>query len=177
MTTTTTKTTGPEAAGDTTGPVSPANAALRLVTLPTMPMLGAAWLGAIIAGGTVAILMLVLSRGTDWVLGALIGAGVVAGTATLSLLALRPWQPKPLMKWPVLWVAASFLRLAVTVVATFLLYSATRFGTAGLVLAVVTAYVAVMAGETRMYANSMRRYAPNGVGAVGPEGASTKDEE
>ena len=60
-------------------------------------------------------------------------------------------------------VAASFARLVTTMGATFLLYSATQIGGKGLFFAVALAYVAAMVGETRVYAMSMKRFAPGGV--------------
>ncbi|MCA9296489.1 MAG: hypothetical protein KC983_08225 [Phycisphaerales bacterium] len=149
-------------------------AAERKVTLPTAPLLGAAWIAAILATIASALVVYIWKRDVDWVVSALLGGCVVAGASTVALLAIRPWHAKALMTWPMVWVAGSFLRLLVTVAGTFLLYSATRFGTLGLVLAVMAAYFAVQVGESRIYAGSMKRHAPAGAGV---DGSSAEDSE
>jgi len=136
-------------------------AASRRVTLPTAPMLGAIWFAAVLAGLAGAGVITMLGRGGQESFGALLGGLLVAVCATVVLLGVRPWTPKPLATWPMIWIAASFVRLAITVAATFLLYSATRFGAVSLVLTVVAAYFAVQVGETRMYAIAMKRHAPD----------------
>ena len=131
------------------------------VTLPTVPLLAVAWLASLLAGGAWAAGAWV--RGAaDAVVAGPIAAGLVGTSASLAVLAIRPWHPKTLYTWPIVWVAASLCRLAATMGATFLLYSATQIGGKGLFFAVTLAYVAAMVGETRVYAMSMRRFAPGG---------------
>ncbi len=134
----------------------------RKVTLPTIPLLGAAWVGCLATGGAWAAVAWVLGAGERVVAGPL-AAGVVGSVTTLALLAIRPWHPRSLYTWPIVWVTASFARLVTTMGATFLLYSATQIGGKGLFFAVALAYVAAMVGETRVYALSMKRFAPRGV--------------
>ena len=144
------------------------NAALRTVTLPTGRLLGAAWIGCLSVGflWTAAAWLL----GASWpsALSGLAAGGVVAVAAAAVLIVIRPWRAKTLAEWPVVWVAGSLARLAVTLGGTFLLYSATRFGGKSLWLAVAAAYLAAMIGETRIYGASMRRFDP-GPGKSSPQ--------
>ena len=136
------------------------NLAERKVTLPTTRLLAAAWVSCLAAGGAWAAAAWIVGAGDRAVAGP-VAAGIVGSVAALTLLAIRPWHPKSLYSWPIVWVAASFARLVTTMGATFLLYSATQIGGKGLFFAVALAYVAAMVGETRVYALSMKRFAPN----------------
>jgi hypothetical protein len=51
--------------------------------------------------------------------------------------------------------------MLMTLAGTFLLYSATPYRGVSLWLSMAAAYVAVMLGETRVYASAMRRLAPS----------------
>jgi F0F1-type ATP synthase assembly protein I len=137
--------------------------------LPTARLLAVVWLGCLLVGAGWSGVALALGRGRDAVVTGLLAAAVVGVAASVVLLALRPWRPKRLDRWPMVWVAGSFLRFAVTLGATILLYSATPYGTRSLWFAVLLAYFAVMVAETRVYASSMRRFAPSETGASGSE--------
>jgi hypothetical protein len=100
------------------------------------------------------------------VAGGLAGA-LVAACSMLSILMIQPWRARPLYRWPMVWIGGSFLRMLVTLGLTFLLYSATPYGTVSLWLAVVAAYAATLLGETRAYATYMKQYSP-APGSSGP---------
>ncbi len=127
------------------------------VTLPTTRLLAAAWLGAIVSGLGWAGLASVVSEDRVHVSVGPVAAGLVGVAATISLLAIRPWVPKSLMRWPTIWVAGSFGRMACTLGGAVLLYSATPLRTTSLWLAVAVAYFAALIGETRVYVQSMQR--------------------
>lgn len=158
----------------TTGNAS-IDAAERKATLPTASFLIVIWATAAAAGAAFAAGALLLGFGGAAAVNGLAGAGVVAGAASLVIFALRPWRPRALLNWPVVWVAASFVRLLATLAGTYLLYSATHLGGRSLWMAVALAYLAVMFGETRVYAMSMRRFAPPAPLAPGAAEASTPE--
>jgi len=140
------------------------------VTLPTAALIGAASVAAITAGAAWALFAFVFGQGMSGALVGLAAGGLVAVSATLGLCAIMPWRPRQLGQWPAVWVAGSFLRMAITLGGTFLLYSATPFGGRTLWFAVMVAYLAAMAGETRVYALSMRRFTPSpGPSAAAPD--------
>lgn len=153
--------------------------AIRKVTLPTRSFLAAIWVATLLAGGIFAGGALILGMGATATRNGGVAAGVVGVIASLVVLALRPWQPRALMQWPVVWMAGSFVRLLATIGGTYLLYSATPLGSPSggksLWLAVAFAYVAAMVGETRVYAMSMRRFAPGAPPAPGATEASTSE--
>ncbi|MBT8484486.1 MAG: hypothetical protein KJO43_02835 [Phycisphaerae bacterium] len=148
-------------------PASAPDAARRKVTLPTGRLLAAAWIAAAVAGIGWAVVAGTVGPGVDSAVAGLLAAGVVAAASTISLLLLRPWRPKTLLLWPSLWVAASMGRMLIALSGTFLLYSATPYRSRSLWFAAVVAYLAVMVSETRVYASSMRRFAPPGGPAMG----------
>jgi hypothetical protein len=151
------------------------NPAERTVALPLTPLLAVSVLGpaaacAVWTGGTLA-----LGAGTLRLQAGAAASGVVAAAAVVHLLLLRPWKERSLLKWPMVWVGGSFLRLAITLGGAILLYSATPFRDVSLWFATVLAYVAVMVGETRVYASTMKRLAPAGAPAESPRDVPGKD--
>ncbi len=153
----------------------PRGAAEREVTLPTGRFLAVIWIAALGAGAAFAAGAVLLGLGDAAAWNGPIGAGVVAVAASLVVLGLRPWRPRAMLNWPVLWVASSFVRLLATLAGTYLLYSATQSGGRSLWMAVALAYLAVMVGETRVYAMSMRRVAPVAPAAPGAAEQSTPE--
>lgn len=142
---------------------------LRKVTLPTRRLIAVAWAAAIVAGLVVAGVIAAIGPAAGAPVNGAAAAGIVGVVATLAVIALMPWRPRALLQWPVVWLAASFVRLMATMGGTYLLYSATHFGGKSLWLAVLVVYLAAMVGETRVYATSMRRFAPGGAEASTPE--------
>jgi len=134
----------------------------RRVTLPTRPLMLVIWVTAALVAIVWAVVFVFVSRDgwPAWLGGA--AAGVVAVSATLALVIIRPWRPRALAEWPTLWVVASFLKWPPTLAGAFLLYSATPLSKGALAASVLAAYVAVLAGETRVYAETMKRFVPSG---------------
>ena len=134
----------------------------RPVTLPTRAIMIAIW----VSGGIVALVwgvIFAIAPRDGWPAWLGAGAAAVVGiSATLALTVIRPWRPRPLGNWPMLWVLASFLKWPPTLAGAFLLYSATPLSKGALGLSVLAAYLAVLAGETMVYAKSMKRFAPSG---------------
>ena len=134
----------------------------RRVTLPTRPLLMVIWVTAVLIAIAWGALFGILGRdGWPAWLGAA-AAGVVAVSATLALAVIRPWHPRALGTWPMLWAVASFLKWPPTLAGAFLLYSATPLSKGALGASVLAAYLAILAGETRVYAETMKRLVPQG---------------
>ncbi|MBX3373293.1 MAG: hypothetical protein KF817_05610 [Phycisphaeraceae bacterium] len=128
--------------------------------LPTARLVAVVWTSTAFAGAAWTLVMLMRgATGWDLATGAL-GALVVGLGATTGLLAIRPWRPRPLDRWPAVWMGASGVRLLVTLGIGLLLYSATPSGTVHLWFSVAIAYAATLVGETRAYAAAMRPYIP-----------------
>lgn len=147
------------------------NPAMRETTLPTARLLVTVVVACAVVAALWTAVVVALGQPRDRVMLGAVGAAVVTVASTVALAVVRPWRPKPLMRWPHVWVAGSFLRMAVTIAGCFLLYSAPPFAANGrwLALAVGVAYVAAMVGETRVYAVSMRRFAPDASGTTPSE--------
>lgn len=140
------------------------NHAEQTVALPTLPVLAVTWWACALTAGMTALGAVLFTAGENRYAEILLGAMTVAGVSTITLLALRPWRPKTLFHWPMVWMAGHFLRLVLTPAAGLLLYSATPYGGLWFWLAIVFAYLAMLAGETRVYAHTMNRLAPAGTG-------------
>ena len=132
----------------------------KLVALPTGLLIWAAWAACALAGGAWGLVAFALGQRGPVAFTGPAAAGVVAVAATVALLVIRPWRPKPAFTWANVWMAGSFLRLVITLAGVFLLYSATPLRGRNVWFAAVLAYVAVMVCETRIFAGSMKRLAP-----------------
>ena len=137
----------------------------QLVSLPTSRLVA----GACLASGTVGVVWALgatlLGAGTPEAVAGLLAGGAVAAGSVVALLSIRPWRERSLARWPLVWMGGSAVRFLGTLALAFLLYSATPYGSIGLWLAVVVAYMATLVTETRLYALHMKRYAPPGVAA------------
>jgi len=133
------------------------NPAEQTVRLPTLPVLAVTWWSCALAAAGAALGVVVFASGGIHYVEIMLGAATVAGVSTVILLALRPWRPKTMFHWPILWMASHFLRLVLTPAAGLLLYSATPYGGLWFWVAVLLAYLAMLAGETRVYAHTMNR--------------------
>lgn len=148
----------------------------KMVPLPTLRLLAAGWGGPIVVGlGWAGLGSAVADRGQAAI--ALAAAAVVGVASTLALLILRPWRARSLARWPMIWVAGSFARVALTLGGVLLLYSATPLRSPSLWLAAMVAYLAALIGETRVYVHCMQRLgapaiAGKGIAPQGPEPAT-----
>ena len=136
------------------------NPAQQAVALPTIRFLLVIWWICPAIALLWCGIMLVTGQGWPIASAGVVASGLVAVTSTIMLLILTPWRPKALMRWPILWMSGHFLRLLLTPAGGLLLYSATPYGDLWFWLAVVAVYLATLAGETRLYVQSMNRLAP-----------------
>jgi hypothetical protein len=148
----------------------------KTVTLPTLRLLAVGWAGPLVVGLGWAGLGSVVAGRSPVAIG-LAAAGVVGAASTLAILVLRPWRARSMAQWPMIWVAGSFARVAMSLGGALLLYSATPLRSPSLWLAVMVAYLAALIGETRVYVHCMQRLgapaiAGKGIAPQGPEPAT-----
>ncbi len=137
------------------------NLALKMVTLPTLPLLAVAWAAGILVGGGWMGVSLALGVDLELATGGLLAGGAVAVASSLGILVIRPWQPKTLAQWPVVWMGASVIRVVATLGVGYLLYSSTLVHEGrGFWLAIGLAYAVALIGETNVYVRTMRQYGP-----------------
>ena len=136
-------------------------AAMRRVTLPTVPFIVAGCAGSAIAGAGWAIVGALLGGGAVDVLIGAAAAGVVGTAVLLSILVVAPWRPKPLQTWPIVWVAGSFVRLIASMGGVYLLYSATPLGGFQTLMAVGIVYATTVIGEAMVFARYLQSSRPS----------------
>jgi hypothetical protein len=90
----------------------------------------------------------------------LAGAGIVAGCTTVGLLAIAPWIERPAMMCVTMWLGQTVVRLLLTPVVTYLLYSATPLSGFQPLLAVGTIYAVTVIGEAMVFARYLQRSRP-----------------
>lgn len=94
-----------------------------------------------------------------------LGAGVAGLAALASLLAIGPWKTRPLGLWMSFWLAGALVRLLLTPLLAYLIYSAARLDASALGIAVGATYLLTLLSETAVLSGCMRR-------AVAPPAAS-----
>lgn len=87
-------------------------------------------------------------------------AAVAAVAMVGGLLAVAPWKARPIGLWPTFWLASTVLRMLLTPILAYLLYSATPFGAAAVAINVVAAYLLALAGEVVVLAGFLKRALP-----------------
>lgn len=113
------------------------------VALPAGKLLGAALAASLAAGGLFAAASWATGRGEP---AAGLGAAAIVAACTVgSLVAITPWKRRPVQLWMSMWLGQMLLRLVVTPIATYLLYSATSL--AALPLAVGITYFVTVVSE------------------------------
>lgn len=138
---------------------TPTNAALREVSLPTRQVM-LAMLG-------MAVVLTAIVAAAAWIMGtpadlssALAGSGVATAASLVGVLAIRPWRARPIIRWPLSWLAGSGLAFIAAIVGSYLLYSATPLGSDWLWVSMAATYFAVLLAKSRAYANHMRQFLP-----------------
>lgn len=96
---------------------------------PTMRFPTARMLGAVVLGGAAAVgVMYLAALVPNWRIvfsaDVIWGAVVVVAVAAVTTLAMTPWMQRPMSSWMTMWLGGTVMRLLLTPVAGFLLYSA-----------------------------------------------------
>jgi hypothetical protein len=146
----------------TASTIQTSNAAHRepVLALPTGRLVGVTLAACALSGSGSSLLAQLVWKGQ---VSAMVGpaAGMLVTVAMLiGLLAIMPWKPRPVGIWPTLWLASTVLRLLLTPVLTYLLYSAAPFSAAALAINVVVAYALALAGEVTVVAGFLKRTFP-----------------
>lgn len=128
------------------------------IALPTLQLLLFVPLAAAIVGGSWAGIVKMLGYSNETAVAGLAGAGVVAVVTLASVLVMTPWKRRPMDLWMTFWLAGTVVRLLVTPIAAFLLYSAALLPAEPLALAVATAYLVTVLTETAVLARHVGRH-------------------
>ncbi|MDP7029341.1 MAG: hypothetical protein QF733_03880 [Phycisphaerales bacterium] len=127
------------------------------ITLPTGSLIGVA-----IGGPALAALCWIAASfvGTWGESGRLPGLYAIAATAvvsTLTVIAIRPGKPRPILVWGGVLIAASTARIVASIGACLLLYSAARLPAGPLLIGAMAGLVPVLVGETTLATRRFRR--------------------
>ena len=119
------------------------------VALPTRSLLLAVILGSI--GAAVAFVVTAWSLGAEpWARAGVFGGAVVMACTTLGLLAISPWTPRPVPMWVSMWLGQTVVRLLVTPVVAYLVYSAASVPLMAFASAVGACYLAAVLIEAKV---------------------------
>ncbi len=117
------------------------------IPLPTLRMLGTVIAAATGTGLLWTGLTFVVPAMSSTITEGVLGAGVVAFVSIVGVLVMRPSSPRPISSWVNTWLAATLLRLVLTPVLAYLLYSSTALGLVPLMLSVAVTYMTVQTSE------------------------------
>lgn len=129
-----------------------------LLTLPTLALMGAS-LGAAAAVSLVGwgvVLAVGPSNSGNAVLGVWLGGAAVGAGHVLGLLAMTPWRPRRLGRWPFTWLIGRGVSFACVLIFGVLLYSAARPGPLPFGLVIASGYFAALMAEVAVYAAHVR---------------------
>ncbi len=150
----------------------PLNEKIGRATLPTVPLLLIALASCAAAAALWTAATVVAGHAAAVIVSGLYAAGVVALSAAISLVVIRPWKPRSLMTLPFVWMGGSLLRVVGVLGLSILLYFSLPFEPGPFLIAVVLAYLATLLGETWMYVRSIRLIPATG-SAAGHDQASS----
>ena len=85
------------------------------------------------------------------------GAAVVAAVSVIGALIISPWRIRPVGDWINWWLGSMVLRILLTPVVAYLLYSATALSLTPLMLSVAATYVVVQVSEAAAVAHYLKR--------------------
>jgi hypothetical protein len=135
------------------------NAAPPDITLPTARLLIAAIGGTALAAAAWTVITLLGPWDNTTTLTGLLGIGITAAVAIIGTMAMRPWQPRAILAWGGVLIAASFGRAIVTIGICLLLYFVARQPAVPLLIGALAGLVPVLIGETIIAAGRFRQAA------------------
>jgi hypothetical protein len=127
------------------------------LALPTWRML------LTIAAGTAAtflgwaVVTSIVAPGREVLVAGGAGAAVVAAVSVLGALVICPWRTRAVGDWINWWMGSMVLRILLTPVVAYLLYSATALSLTPLMLSVAVTYVVVQVSEAAAVAHYLKR--------------------
>lgn len=145
---------------NTASSTPPDNPAPKTPADPPMPLPTArllVWFAILVGAITLAPWGLGVLYGwsAETVNGAIAGGIASAVTVLLSLVALKPWKPRPAADWALYWIGSSTIRLLVTPLALFSVYSATLLPGRAVLLGGAAAFFAALVVETAVIARAV----------------------
>lgn len=136
---------------------------LLLIAAIVGPMVGTVW--------AVAAWLVGSERAHVW--GSLL-AGVASGLAgVLAIVLIGPWQARPLIRWPFIFLLGTMIQLVATLGGGILLYFATPFRAVSTWLCLVVSFWAVLFGLVRAYGSHVKRYGSARPSVAAEEGSSS----
>ena len=131
-------------------------------------MATAASAGAVMVGaaGWVAVLMFAPLPKGPWAAAVWWGIGAVVVAKVVGLLAMRPWSPRRVGKWPFVWLVGRGVSFAFVLILAVLIYSATQPRPLAFGLAIAAGYFAALLAEVAVYAAHVRSVTGEGADAV-----------
>ena len=116
------------------------------------PMLVGGLLGAAVAGGAVVGLVALL-KGMDSARLMAAGVGALCGWIApgLGVLALRPWIPRPEVRWPFALLGAQAFSCVGALFLAGLIYSATPLDPVSLALSTAGGFIGAWVGQVRVF--------------------------
>jgi hypothetical protein len=136
------------------------------ISLPTARLLLIPAIGCVLVGACWAGVTILLTGGAHRALGALLAGGAAASAALISMLTIRPWRTRPLIRWPFVFLAGTLVQTVLTLLGGLLLYFASFGESIGTWLCLVVSFWAGLAGLVWVYGSHMKRAAPAGSSAA-----------
>ena len=96
----------------------------------------------------------------------LVTAMLVVVAKVVGLLAMRPWSPRRVGKWPFVWLVGRGVSFAFVLILAVLIYSATQPRPLAFGLAIAAGYFAALLAEVAVYAAHVRSVTGEGADAV-----------
>ena len=130
------------------------------MTMPTTRLVGAVVVGSALSCG---LWMAAVAAGPwsrEAVLAGPFGAATVLVVALVGVMVMTPWRPRAMLDWWTMWLAATVLRLLLTPVAGYLLYSATSLALEPLCLAIAASYFVTLLAEVTVLQRHVNRVFP-----------------
>jgi hypothetical protein len=128
------------------------------LSLPTGRLLATLLGACVLVGGGWAAVVAATGGEPGLARSGLLGGGIVAVCSTAGLLAIGPWKQRPVPLWISLWLGQTVVRLLLTPLVAWLLYSAAP-ATAPMPLAVAVGltYLVAVVSEATVLAGYLKR--------------------
>lgn len=128
-----------------------------IITMPTRRLLAAIGVAGAASVAAWAAVAWIADGGADAIIAGAAGGAVATATGVLGVLLTRPWRPREITAWTTMWLGMMVVRLLLTPLLGYLLYSATPLSLTPLMLSVAVTYVIVLFSETAVLAVHVRR--------------------
>lgn len=127
------------------------------IALPVGSLITASIIGAAAPGAIWTIGAMIGGFGWNIASAGLLGAGVVIIAMIAGLLVLTPWKARPIAIWGPLWLGGILVRLVLTPLLAWVLYSATSIQPEAFGACVGITYITALLTEVSVLARFVRR--------------------